>query len=142
MKGKSRMIDATLEKENQTDMFDYCRIDTKYPSVLKKEYRNPEEGKRLRDQGINRAVNHVERITADWKKKALQIVKDYPRTEFKTEDVRGFAYRIGLPEPLSERAWGAIINKAKKLGIIEFVRFEAVNNPKAHRTPASVWKKV
>jgi hypothetical protein len=54
------------------------------------------------------------------------------------EDVRKSA--IGtVEEPPSLRAWGSIIVKASKNGFIKRVGYKQVNNPLAHKTPASLW---
>jgi hypothetical protein len=58
------------------------------------------------------------------------------------EDLRKFAYDMGLPKPPSERAWGSVISSAKRDGLVEHRGFSSVKNPKAHKTPASVWVKI
>jgi hypothetical protein len=55
-----------------------------------------------------------------------------------TEDVRE-ASKHQLSEPPSARAWGGIIVKAVKCGLIYRKGFRNVSNVKAHRTPASLW---
>lgn len=96
----------------------------------------------LRDEGIERASDNA---GADWKSQALHLLRMFliesPLAEFQTEDVRHYATKHGLAAPPSERAWGSVIIAAKTLGLIAWRRYEAVDNPKAHRTPASVWGK-
>lgn len=96
------------------------------------------DGAILRDQGMKTAADNAGYI---WQLKALEFVRRFPRSEFMAEEVREFAYAAGLSEPPNERAWGAVIATAKRAGLIRFARFASVSNPKAHRTPASVWIK-
>jgi hypothetical protein len=58
---------------------------------------------------------------------------------FMCEDVREYASNH-LPTPPTNRAWGAIILRAKKDGIIKHYGFGQVTNPRAHRANASMWK--
>ena len=100
------------------------------------------DGKTLRDRGIEKAVTNAESKHPNWKKKALEYLLSYPENRFMTEQVREWAHDHGLPKPPHARAWGAVIVAAKKLGYIEFIRYESVVNPKAHMTPASVWRRI
>ena len=77
-----------------------------------------------------------------WKERALECVNDYPHNTFKTEDVRVWAYGHGLEKPKNCRSWGGVILEAKKRGMVKSVGFMLVDNPKAHKTPASVWKRI
>ena len=56
-----------------------------------------------------------------------------------TEDVR-LASEKEIPMPPSNRAWGGIVVRASKAGLISRVGFSNVKNAKAHKTPATVWK--
>ena len=58
---------------------------------------------------------------------------------FLIEEVREKAEGCGLPVPPSRRAWGAIVIKAKRIGIIKRVGYGQVSNPYAHRANASMW---
>lgn len=101
----------------------------------------PKTGAQFRDAGMAQAVDNANAVVHDWSDRALEFVRQIPKSEFMTEDVREYAYSRGLPVPPDDRSWGAVITAAKRLGIITFDRFESVNNPKAHRRPASVWRK-
>lgn len=96
----------------------------------------------LRDEGINRAAAHADRTSRGWSDQAFAFLVDFPRKEFMAEDVREWAESHGLPKPPSARAWGAIIVRARREGVIRPSGFANVKNPRAHRTPARVWKKV
>lgn len=103
------------------------------------------QGKELRDLGIHRAVTHANKEYDDWSDKAYTTLKDFLRLAngkpFMCEDVREYA-SIYLPEPPNNRAWGSIIVRARKDGIIKHHGFSQVTNPKAHRANASLWKGV
>lgn len=100
------------------------------------------EGRKLRDKGIKQAVDNADLLHENWANTAYQFLINYLNQgyEFMTEDVRVASFGI-IPEPPSKRAWGAIIVKAKKEGLIYRVGYSSVKNPKAHGTPAAVWKK-
>lgn len=98
----------------------------------------------LTDQGIQRALDHANNSDINWSDKAYKLFELYLKThpkDFLNEDFREFAAKMGLPEPPSLRAYGGIIRKAKTAGIIIRCGFRSVKNPKAHLTPASVWRR-
>ena len=78
----------------------------------------------------------------DWVNRAVNFVVDYPQKRFLAEDVREWAYENGLPKPDNDRVWGVVIKLAVKDNIIRRIGFRLVNNPNAHKTPASYWEKV
>ena len=103
----------------------------------------PLSGSVLRDRGIARAEDHAETEAPGWKDSALDMLRRYVREvggRFQAEDVREFGRIQCLDEPPNSRAWGGVIVKAKKLGIIQFAGYENVSNPRAHATPASLWE--
>jgi hypothetical protein len=101
-------------------------------------------GNELRDQGIQLSLFNAEKSFPGWKDLAMAALENYilnhPGENFQTEDVREWAYSVGLDKPKNDRAWGGVIVSAKRRGIIQFVGYENVKNPRAHSTPASVWK--
>ena len=103
---------------------------------------NYAESIRNRNAGIAQSLDNADRKTPSWKQRALEYVRRYPRNEFMTENVRHYAYSRGLPHPPSERAWGGVMVAACKEGLIERVGFASVSNPNAHRTPATVWRRI
>ena len=94
----------------------------------------------LRDKGIQQAINHADQVKPLWSEQAYNCLLNYIRynDEFMTEDVRE-ASKHQLSEPPSARAWGGIIVKAVKCGLIYRKGFRNVSNVKAHRTPATLW---
>lgn len=73
-----------------------------------------------RDAAMASAVEHADNATPGWSDAALEYVKHFARAhkEFLAEDVRVLAPLLGLPEPPDNRAWGAVIRRARKEGII------------------------
>ena len=99
------------------------------------------DGVEQRDRGIAQAVSHADRESPNWSDKAYDFLLDFLRTntKFMAEDVRNASVGI-VPAPPSNRAWGAVIVRAAKKGIIRKVGFNKVKNPKAHCTPATEWE--
>jgi hypothetical protein len=100
------------------------------------------EAAALRDAGILMAVEHADQVEPDWSTLAYDALKQYLRISrgtFMTEEVRSYAKAIGVPTPPSLRSWGAIMTRASKEKLIRHVGFGTTNNPKAHKTPASLW---
>jgi len=96
----------------------------------------------LRDHGINKALESANETHDDWSEKALQALIQFANEvndEFMVEDVRNWASWV--PEPPSKRAWGAVAVKAAKAGIIKKTGYGLTTNPKAHRTPATLWQR-
>jgi len=101
-------------------------------------------GEELKQEGMEISIRHANQRVRNWSVSAFNILKRFLKERegnFMAEDIRVFAHFKGLDEPPSKRAWGSLIVKAKKLGLIEFVRFSQVANPRAHKANASVWRK-
>lgn len=100
-------------------------------------------GNDLKELGIYRAVAHADDVYQDWQEVAYKMLKDFIEFSdgkpFMCEDVREYASAV-LPDPPTKRAWGAIIMRGKKNGIIKHCGFGQVTNPRAHRANASLWK--
>lgn len=100
-------------------------------------------GTELRDNGMKQATDHANRVIPAWSTLAYHFLLNYIKTVpgFMTEDVRR-ASAGQVPEPPSNRAWGSIVVRAKKAGVIIPDGFRSVTNPKAHATPATYWRVV
>ena len=98
-------------------------------------------GTQLRDKGIKQAIDNADDTHERWSEKAYKFLTNWIKTqyEFMTEDVR-LASEKEIPKPPSNRAWGGIILRAVRAGLITRDRFSNVKNAKAHKTPATVWK--
>ena len=98
------------------------------------------EGMQLRDLGIKQSESHANEVEQNWSEKAYSFLVNFCRSHrvFMAEDIRDSSIGI-VPEPPSQRAWGAIFVKAAKSGLIKRVGYGQVKNPKAHCTPAAIW---
>ena len=99
-------------------------------------------GHQLAIDGMNQALEHAEEVYENWGDHAFEMLKRYPGEQFMAEDVREWAESMGFPSAPSNRAWGGVIARARRAGIIRRIGYRAVNNPKAHRTPATLWGRV
>ena len=99
------------------------------------------EGSQLRDKGIKQAIDNADNTHEKWSDKAYKFLVNYIKSqnEFMTEDLR-LASEKEIPKPPSNRAWGGIILRAVRAGLITRDRFSNVKNAKAHKTPATVWR--
>jgi hypothetical protein len=73
-----------------------------------------------RDDGMARATNHATAVTPRWADTAYEFLQDYSALNFQpflTEDVV-LASEGQVPEPPDRRAWGSIMAKGARRGII------------------------
>lgn len=110
--------------------------------LMQQQLKFTESGDSLRDLGMSRAITKADKIEDKWSEKAYLFLIGYIATngEFMSEDVRKASLGV-INKPPSLRAWGSIIVRASKEGLIKRVGFRNVTNAKAHSTPASVWVK-
>ena len=95
-----------------------------------------------RDDGINRAVKHANCVDPHWSDSAYDLLVAFlvfHPNPFLTEDVREYAEQHGVPIPPSKRAWGGIVIRAAKEGLIKKIGYRNTTNPKSHATPATEW---
>jgi hypothetical protein len=102
----------------------------------------PLQGELLRDAGIQTALAHAQEFSSDWNRRCFSLLLRFVqiRSEFTCEQFREWA-RIEIEQPPSLRAFGGIINRAAKAGLIQQVGTVKVTNPKAHRANAALWKR-
>lgn len=102
-------------------------------------------GRDLRDAGMHTAITNAEQQSLNWPDEAMRALQmyllDHPNRKFMTEDVREYAYNVlAVPYPPHCRAWGAIIAKAARNGLIERVSIGPVKTASSHMANASVWR--
>lgn len=97
-------------------------------------------GEQLRDSGMQLAIESAEKKNENWAELAYNFLLNYSKRhkEFMIEDVRN-ASKGFVPFPPSNRAWGGIVRKMAKNGLIYRKGYKTVKNPKAHCTPATLW---
>ena len=100
-------------------------------------------GQALRDEGMQRALDHAEAEEPSWGTKAFtllqQFVVESDTETFLTEDVRWWAHGKIDPPP-DARAWGAILTKAARANLIQSYGYAKVADPARHRGVATLWK--
>lgn len=107
-----------------------------------------ETGTDLRDQGIERAVSHAERIDPGWKEKVWDLFKRWIAKKevgykFLIEDFRRDVEKFGkIESPPSNRAFGFVSVRAAKQNLIIQVGTQKVKNKKAHRANSACWQKL
>jgi hypothetical protein len=105
----------------------------------------PEDGPSLRDRGIAKAFDHANSVERQWGKKAYGILIHYIWLSsrgtgiFMTEDVRDYA-RGRISKPPDDRAWGAIIMRAVREGLIVRHGYARHKDPSRHAGPSTVWR--
>lgn len=89
-----------------------------------------------RDAGMNLVAD---RAGEDWKESAYRSLINFAEnnTKFMTEDARLFAERNGVPRPHDNRAWGIVVVRAIKAGIIK--RCNYAPSKTGHMRPMPVW---
>lgn len=95
-------------------------------------------------EGAARAAEHADSCQPDWSEVAFRLLAEYARTvapTFLTEDVRHYAHiQCGLPVPPDGRAWGAVIVRARKAGLLERVGYEPMKSKNCHSDPKPRWR--
>ncbi len=99
-----------------------------------------------KEEGMLQSITTANTEISKWSMKAYETLVEFiannRSNKFMAEDARRYAEEKGLPIPPSKRAWGAIILKAAKDGLIKKNGHAAVTNVRAHRAFASVWERV
>lgn len=127
-----------MEKHyQQLDIFD-----EHYPPVLTKC--NIQSGKELKEIGMQKAIDSANAKHTDWSNNAYDFLLNYLDTvscEFLCEDFRLASVGF-VSDPPSKRAFGSIMIRAAKNGLIRKVGYGTVHNPTAHSCFASKWEKI
>lgn len=95
-----------------------------------------------KDSAIAASYDSQNRKVDGWGETALEFLKFYRLTvkDFLTEDLRKSSEGV-VPVPDEPRAWGAVIVRACKLGLIEWTgEYRCMENLKSHSCPKKVWR--
>lgn len=98
---------------------------------------------RARDAGIKQACDNAEDKIPSWNDIAYEYLVEKLKTihsPFMTEDIRAMAEAGGVPIPPSKRAWGGIIKRAQKNGLVAHAGFSQVKDENSHRAVAAQWR--
>lgn len=101
-----------------------------------------EAAKAARDEGMQRAIDHADCLCDTWSLRAFNWVHGYAQwhAEFMSEDVRMAAEKApGFVAPPDNRAWGAVMIKAARAGLIERTGYAQAKNPRVHCSVNAVW---
>jgi hypothetical protein len=99
----------------------------------------------LAEQGAATAAAHADAVSPSWSERAYDYLVAFGSKllvgkTFMTEDVRIAAETSGaVPQPPTRRAWGAIILRAKREGLLIHAGFAPNKDPSCHGSPKSVW---
>jgi len=100
----------------------------------------PDElARRRRDTGIGRSADHAHRVDPLWQERAVRVVALYARyhEHFQAEDVRDVAETTSMPLPPDGRAWGAVMKRAAKEGIVKADGYAPSNS--SNKSPKVRW---
>ena len=93
---------------------------------------------------IERAAIAQERRSPNWQDRAINLLSTYLLTadSFITEDFRAWATANGLDAPKEPRAYGAVMIRAKKAGMIRSTgEYRQMKSEQSHSCPKMVWAK-
>jgi hypothetical protein len=95
-----------------------------------------------RDDGIAVAVAHAERVEPAWAETAFQALSDYCRAHhgqrITTPGIR--AALPGVSKPPHLRAWGGVIQRASKAGLLVKVGYDQATEPHVHCSIVTAWR--
>jgi hypothetical protein len=99
-------------------------------------------GAYLAKEGMDRAETAQERRHANWGGMAYACLVSYAHEhqEFTTELVRAYSEGNGLPAS-NGSAWGPVIRRALREGLIEFAGYEQSSMPSRHLNNVRIWRK-
>jgi len=98
-----------------------------------------EDGKALRDQGLEKVAKH----NPDWLEECLRVFSfQYPTDPFTGEEIRFVMEQNGL-YPTSPNAWGCLTRQLLKLKLIERTgQYRPMKDPRSHARMTAVYRKV
>jgi hypothetical protein len=102
-------------------------------------------GRALKEQGQQLALFNA---GASWVEKTLEKLREFcahlkqsGQTKFRFEQFRAAASDLGLEQPASHKAWGAIPRQAVKAKIISPTNeYQPAQSEKTHAHPVRVWQ--
>jgi hypothetical protein len=98
-----------------------------------------------KQRGID-AAEHADRKTpgvATWQERAAALLDEWRidgPLEFQADQFVQYAITRGLPEPPDRRAFGAVIVRASRKGVLEHAGYAAGTNKRHHGNPKTVWR--
>lgn len=97
-----------------------------------------------RDEGIRIAEAHAASQSPDWPELAWFFLKAAVEwrnlSRFQTTDFRKWAEARGLPRPPDPRAYGGVMRRAARAGMIVADGYAPKTDSQAHCCPATIWR--
>lgn len=97
----------------------------------------------LRDEGMQRAIGHADSVDEGWSDRAYSMLVDFLARSggraFFAEEIRIEAEAAGFPAPPDRRAWGAVVNRAVRAGVVRRIGYGPQQSPNSHCAPKSIW---
>lgn len=124
----------------QPTLFDILKVEKKEAVVL-----DIKQARVERDKGIEKAITHADETVDQWSNRAFVFLLKFLNNHngpFMAEEVRSYAALMDFELPPSNRAWGAIVLKAVRNGLIERCGIQQVKNKKAHCANAALWRQI
>jgi hypothetical protein len=94
-----------------------------------------------RDTGIAQAEQHAERLDPGWKDTAFAMLRGFCQERrgchCTSEDIRRWCELRGFDSPVP-KAWGAVVQKAAKAGLIKRIGFGLAKQ--RHGSPCPLWE--
>lgn len=102
-------------------------------------------GEELAKAGAATAAAHAESQSAGWLARATGLAEQFvinhvDLPSFQAIELRAYAEANGLPSPPDARAWGHVMRRLKKNGVIESVGTGKSSDPKQHNGFITEWK--
>ena len=98
----------------------------------------------VRDAEIGRAVDHANREIPRWSDLAYVALQAFLRIHagtFIAPAVRQWAETRGVPVPPSNRAWGGVIRRARRAGLIVRDGYCDYGDGSMHLQTVTVWRR-
>lgn len=100
-------------------------------------------GRDLGHAGALRAAKHADWVEASWQAKAHGLLMRFlgGSGSFQCQHVINYAKHHDFPAPPDDRAWGMVMLRAARQGIIYKVGYEPSISLRQHGRPCAVWRK-
>lgn len=104
------------------------------------------DGAKLAGQGARRAALSAENANPGWQQSAYERLERFAAARkaqgvlnLTSEQVRKDAEAGDLPVPPDKRAWGAVMMRASRAGLLVKNGWVNAEDPKVHANPVSLW---
>jgi hypothetical protein len=98
-------------------------------------------------QGMTASAANAERVSPGWGDDALEYLREFVSVaqlcgvrRFVAPDVRHWAYATGLEVPPSNRAWGGVLARAGRLGVIRRCGFRQYGDETMNTQAVIEWE--